>query len=113
MEITAFSSLLTASAITTKGTMTRSSTPALSQRSAMGLSLPTSPCKGCSWLGDHRADCRIYLESRLVGFYLEIGTTLALRAKRSVLLTCLRSMLSPAPSRSQMNPSLHRQPILL
>src|SRR5215831_20352396 len=64
MENTAFSSLLIASAITTAGTMTRSSTPALGGRSAMGLSLPSSSCKG--WLLAWRPG------SRLVGFYREI-----------------------------------------
>ena len=43
MEFTC--SLLTASAITTKGTMTRSSTPALGRPSVTGLSSPTSSCK--------------------------------------------------------------------
>src|SRR5262245_59631290 len=64
MENTAFSSLLIASAITTNGTMTKSSTPARGAHSAMCLSLPSSSCKG--WLLAWRPG------SRLVGFYREI-----------------------------------------
>src|SRR6476646_3158550 len=54
MESTAFSNLLTASAITANGTMTRSSMPALGARWAIrGLSLPTSSCNvdPCSTAG--------------------------------------------------------------
>src|SRR5262249_22179218 len=64
MENTAFSSLLIASAITTNGTMTKSSTPARGGHSAMCPSLPSSSCKG--WLLAWRPG------SRLVGFYREI-----------------------------------------
>src|SRR5262245_42019647 len=64
MENTAFSSLLRASAITTNGTMTKSSTPARGGHSAMCLSLPSSSCKG--WLLASRPG------SRLVGFYRAI-----------------------------------------
>src|SRR5262245_13780182 len=64
MENTAFSSLLIASAITTNGTMTKSSTPARGAHFVMGLSLLSSSCKG--WLLAWRPG------SRLVGFYREI-----------------------------------------
>src|SRR5262249_2446678 len=64
MENAAFSSLLIARAITTNGTMTKSSTPARGAHSVMGLSLPSSLCKG--WLLAWRPG------SRLVGFYREI-----------------------------------------
>src|SRR5215510_4919806 len=64
MENTAFSSLLIASAITTNGTMTKSSTPARGGHSAMCLSLPSSSRKG--WLLASRPG------SRLVGFYRAI-----------------------------------------
>src|SRR5215831_10263428 len=64
MENTAFSSLLIASAITTNGTMTKSSTPARGGHSAICVSLPSSSCKG--WL------LAWWPGSRLVGFYREI-----------------------------------------
>src|SRR6516162_8164070 len=67
MENTAFSSLLIASAITTNGTMTKSSTPARGGHSAMCLSLSSSSCKG--WLLAWRPG------SRLVGFYRDIETS--------------------------------------